>query len=338
MASVGSTPATFVNAEPLDETARVSVIVPGRNVEATLAETLDSLLAQTFTDFELIFSDNGSSDRTVEIATSYCDRFPSMRVIDSSVAPGSGFARRSGVEVASGELLIFIDSDDVVSENYVEAMASALRVRAFVHGAQDMSRLNPPWVAAVQPGRGARTEMVGDWKFAGSATLGVRRTAYDAVGGFCTEPEIAEDNDFCFRMRVAGHDLQVVSEAIVHVRLKFTAKSAFNQGRYYGRCHGHTNRLWRPMGLPVESEWTIVGRAARLLKPRQLTLLRTRSGRFPWILEFGMVGARAWANVKDVVTRRTFRPATGLIKPSEDPFLQRFRDLRPTVTTKSGIH
>ena len=328
MALLSDPSSAFIEASLLDDGVGVSVIVPGRNVEATLAQTLDSLLAQTFPDFELIFSDNGSTDRTVEIAQSYCDRFKTMRVIDASVSPGSGFARRAGVEVATGELLIFIDSDDVVSENYVEAMAAALRTRSFVHGAQDMTLLNPTWVSQVQPGRGSRTETVGGWKFAGSATLGVRRDAYDAVGGFCTEPEIAEDNDFCFRMRVAGHGLQVVPEAIVHVRLKFTLKSAFDQGRYYGRCHGHTNRLWRPMGLPVESEWTLVGRALKLFTPRRLRSLRSPKGRYPWIVEFGSVGARVWANVKDVVTRRQFRPATGLIRPSVDPFLEQFRAQR----------
>ena len=188
--------------------------------------------------------------------------------------------------------------------------------------------LNPAWVARIFPGRGARTEMVGDWKFAGSATLGVRREVYDAVGGFCTEPEIAEDNDFCFRMRMAGHDLQVVPEAIVNVRQKFTLKSAFAQGRYYGRCHGHTNRLWRPMGLPVESEWTVVRRGLALLKPRRLISLLTPTKRYPWVLEMGSVGARLWANVKDVATRRTFRPAMGLVPPSQDPFLERFRQQR----------
>ena len=321
-------PAMFKVAPPVDASAPVSVIVPMRNVAATLAQTLDSLLVQTWPHFELIVSDNGSSDRSVAIAESYLGRFADMRVIDASVSPGSGFARRAGVEVARGELLIFIDSDDVVSENYVEAMSAALRTRTFVHAAQDMSLLNPPWVSRIQPGRGSRTETVGDWKFAGSATLGARRAVYDEVGGFCTEPEIAEDNDFCFRMRVAGHDLEVVPEAIVHVRLKFTFKSAFNQGKYYGRCHGHTNRLWRPLGLPVESEWTMVGRGLRLFKPRRLLGLRRRDDRYPWILEFGLVGARTWANIKDVVTRRKFRPAMGLIRPSQDPFLESFRKLR----------
>jgi glycosyltransferase involved in cell wall biosynthesis len=306
----------------------VSVIVPMRNSEATIGDTLDSLLAQTDPHFELIVSDNGSSDRSVAIAEGYRDKFENMRIIDASISPGSGFARRAGVEVAVGDLLIFVDSDDVVSENYVEAMAGALRKTPFVHAAQSMTLLNPPWVAKLQPGRGARTEMLGDWKYAGSATLGMRRATYDEVGGFCTEPEIAEDNDFCFRMRMAGHDLQVVPEAVVQVRQKYTLRAAFDQGRYYGRCHGHTNRLWRPLGLPVESEWTLVGRAARLLLPRRLRALRSREGRLLWVHEFGSVGARTWANVKDVVTQRKFRPATGLIRPSEDPFLAPFRAQR----------
>ena len=322
------TPEPNVDAEPLAASVPVSVIVPMRNVEATLAETLDSLLRQTVQDFELIVSDNGSSDRSVEIAQSYRPRFSDMRVIDASIAPGSGFARRAGVEAARGEILIFIDSDDVVNEVYVEAMAAALRQRTFVHAAQDMTLLNPKWAVARNPGRGSRTETVGDWKFAGSATLGVRREEYDRVGGFCTEPEIAEDNDFCFRMRHAGHDLQVVPDAIVHVRQKFDLRSAFAQSRYYGRCHAHTNRLWRPMGLPAESEWTVVRRGFDLLTFRHLMGLRTAEGRYWSVRELGVVVARGWGNIKDVVTRRKFRPAVGLGRPSQDPFLEPFRRLR----------
>ena len=56
--------------------------------------------------------------------------------------------------------------------------------------------------------------------------------------------------------------------------------------------------------------------------------LLTPTKRYPWVLEMGSVGARLWANVKDVATRRTFRPAMGLIPPSQDPFLERFRQLR----------
>ena len=325
-----------VEAEDLDASVPVSVIVPMRNAEATLAETLDSLLAQTVQDFELIVSDNGSRDRSVEIAESYRSRFSDMKIIDASMTPGPGFARKAGVEAARGEILIFIDSDDVVNKVYVEAMAAALRRRTFVHAAQDMTLLNPVWVALDNPGRGARTEMVGDWKFAGAATLGIRREAYDKAGGFCNEPEITDDIDLCFRMRHAGHDLQVVPEAIVHVRQKFELRSAFNQSRYYGRCHAHTNRLWRPMGLPVESEWTLVRRALNIFTVRRLIALRTLAGRYWSVRELGLVLARSWGNIKDVVTRRKFRPAVGLVRPSRDPVLEPFRRLRTANDNEQG--
>ena len=286
-------PAMFKVAPPVDASAPVSVIVPMRNVAATLAQTLDSLLVQTWPHFELIVSDNGSSDRSVAIAESYLGRFADMRVIDASVSPGSGFARRAGVEVARGELLIFIDSDDVVSENYVEAMSAALRTRTFVHAAQDMSLLNPPWVSRIQPGRGSRTEMVGDWKFAGSATLGVRRAVYDEVGGFCTEPEIAEDNDFCFRTPsfrkgsrngsslgrispMAGRNLRLVTTSLMFAQVRApTRPNSRIQGYRSSRLRsprsrrGLNNRRPRPTIVHSDSTGRPNGRQSRLVWPWQ---------------------------------------------------------------------
>src|ERR1700691_5535494 len=89
----------------------VSVIVPARNEEASLADCLRSLLAQTGVNFELIVVDDHSTDRTREIATS----FPCVRVIEAGPLPadwtGKNNAVTTGVRQARGEWLLFTDAD-----------------------------------------------------------------------------------------------------------------------------------------------------------------------------------------------------------------------------------
>jgi glycosyltransferase involved in cell wall biosynthesis len=86
----------------------ISVIIPTYNREHCVRQSLDSVLAQTFKDFELIVVDDGSSDGTVEILKSYGDK---IRLICQKNA-GAGAARNTAIRVAQGKYIAFLDSDD----------------------------------------------------------------------------------------------------------------------------------------------------------------------------------------------------------------------------------
>lgn len=90
---------------------KASIVVPAFNVSATLSETLDTLLRQRYSDFEIIVVDDGSSDETVEIARSFCAD-PRMRLIRQ---PNRGLAgaRNSGIAEAQGDYIGFCDADDL---------------------------------------------------------------------------------------------------------------------------------------------------------------------------------------------------------------------------------
>ncbi len=96
----------------------LSVIVPIYNMEAYLAECLDSLLAQRFTDFELVLVDDGSRDASAAICAHYAARDPRIRVIRK---PNGGLssARNAGMEAASGRYFTFCDPDDWVDADYL---------------------------------------------------------------------------------------------------------------------------------------------------------------------------------------------------------------------------
>lgn len=89
---------------------KASIIVPAYNVAATIADTLRSLLAQSFADFEIIVVDDGSSDRTVPVVRSFGDR--RIRLVQQ---PNRGLAgaRNTGISHATGDYIGFCDSDDL---------------------------------------------------------------------------------------------------------------------------------------------------------------------------------------------------------------------------------
>lgn len=98
---------------------KVSVIVPVYRVEAYLLECLQSISNQTYRDFELILVDDGSPDSCGAMCDAYAAQHTNTRVLHTDNA-GLSEARNRGVRVAVGEYVVFVDSDDYVSPDYVE--------------------------------------------------------------------------------------------------------------------------------------------------------------------------------------------------------------------------
>jgi len=103
---------------------KLSVGLPVRNGERFLAETLDCLLSQTFQDFELIISDNGSTDRTIEICQSYDD--PRIQIERQDTNQGAAWNFNRVFELSKGEFFKWAAHDDLISPDYLERCMSAL--------------------------------------------------------------------------------------------------------------------------------------------------------------------------------------------------------------------
>lgn len=104
---------------------KISVIVPVYKVEKYLGNCIDSILAQSFSDFELILVDDGSPDCCGGICDQYSEKDDRIRVVHQENLGLSG-ARNTGIELSVGEYITFIDSDDLVSPNYLEYLFSLL--------------------------------------------------------------------------------------------------------------------------------------------------------------------------------------------------------------------
>lgn len=101
--------------------AKVSVIVPCYNVEALLPEMVESVLAQTLRDLQLILVDDGSPDRSGRICDAYAARDSRVRVIHKENA-GVGAARNDGLAAADGQWVIFCDADDYLEPEALEKL------------------------------------------------------------------------------------------------------------------------------------------------------------------------------------------------------------------------
>ena len=103
----------------------ISIIVPIYKVEEYLCRCVDSLLKQSYEDFELILVDDGSPDNCGRICDEYAALDSRVRVVHK---PNGGLsdARNAGMEIARGEYIAFVDSDDWVTENYLERLLSAM--------------------------------------------------------------------------------------------------------------------------------------------------------------------------------------------------------------------
>lgn len=202
---------------------KVSVLVPARDEERTIARCLDSLLAQTYPDLEIVVLDDESSDRTGEIIADYARRFPGrVRAVRGSPLPARGWigkphALRQLAAVATGELLLFTDADTVHGPHSVSwAVANLDRHRAdllsgYVH--QDLGSLGE---ALVVPATYLMSALILPlWlipatrspalSFAIGQLVLVRRRAFDAVGGEgAVATSISDDVAFARAVKAAG--------------------------------------------------------------------------------------------------------------------------------------
>jgi len=104
----------------------VSVIIPSYNLGKYLPETLESVAAQTFTDWECIIVENGSKDGSRQLVNEWCARDSRFVAELFSENKGVAAARNCGLELAEGEYILFLDADDLVEPDYMAAAVKAL--------------------------------------------------------------------------------------------------------------------------------------------------------------------------------------------------------------------
>lgn len=105
---------------------KISVIIPVYNSEKYVGKCLDSLLEQTYDDIEVILIDDCSKDNSLNVINSYQEKYPDkIKVIQSCENKGAAKARNLGLDIATGEYIGFVDSDDFITKDYYEKLLTA---------------------------------------------------------------------------------------------------------------------------------------------------------------------------------------------------------------------
>jgi glycosyltransferase involved in cell wall biosynthesis len=211
----------------------VSVIVPAYNVAAYIGETVDSIFAQSFRDFEAIVVNDGSPDTAAleSVLASHSD--PRLRYLKKPNG-GPSSARNTGIAAAHGEWLAFLDGDDQWLPNYLasqlallqrDGTASGAVPDGFVFGDTPLAGKRLSETEAQQPGLGTLAEVL-----AGRSNLiyccMAKRAAIEGIGGFDESLKRSEDYDLYLRLLLAGERIVMNPEALMRYRRRAGSLSA----------------------------------------------------------------------------------------------------------------
>lgn len=208
----------------------MSVVIAALDAEDTIGLQLQALAEQRCAfPWEVIVADNGSCDRTVEVALGF-RKVLALTVVDASEVRGAGPARNAGVDAACGRLLAFCDADDVVDPGWLEVVVTAAREHRFITG--PLRQLAPG--AEAQPAPRYLSHSFLGVEVAPSNNCAVLRRSFLAVGGFDPDVLIAQDVDLSLRLRRAGLVPHRVDDMVVTARDRTTVGSYFRQHFRYG--------------------------------------------------------------------------------------------------------
>jgi glycosyltransferase involved in cell wall biosynthesis/2-polyprenyl-3-methyl-5-hydroxy-6-metoxy-1,4-benzoquinol methylase len=189
---------------------KVSVIMPAYNVAAYLEAAVRSVIRQTFTDFEVVIVDDGSTDETAKVASALQKRWPDRIRIIRQENRGLGAARNAALRAARGALFALLDSDDVWEPEFLTAQVATLDARPDI----DIVTGNARYLGGPDHGRSARPHP----DDRPQPTLGAilsdeeavfimsvfRRRVFESIGGFNEQLRTNEDYDYWLRAAHAG--------------------------------------------------------------------------------------------------------------------------------------
>jgi len=221
----------------LNRYPRVSVVVCAYNAERTIDRCLASLAALNYPDYEVIVVNDGSRDRTLEIAEAY----DLCRII-SQPNKGLSVARNVGAEAASGEIVAYTDSDCVADPDWLNYLVSKMQTGNLA--ACGGPNFPPPEdalvpaVVAVAPG-GPTHVLISDEvaEHIAGCNMAFNRQALMSLGGFDPIYRAAGDDvDICWRFQDAGYVIGFSAAAVVWHFRRNTVSAYCNQQRGYGKA------------------------------------------------------------------------------------------------------
>lgn len=215
---------------------KFSVIIPVYNRPQEIKELLESLSHQDYTDFEVIVVEDGSSVSSKSVAGEFAGKLNLKYYEKPNSGPGQ--SRNYGAVRSKGEYLIILDSDVIVPAGYFEAIcAELLSIPSDAFGGPDRAAdsftsmqkaINYSMTSFFTTGgiRGGKKKM--DKFYPRSFNMGIRRTVYDALGGF-SNMRFGEDLDLSIRIFKGGYSCRLFPDAWVYHKRRTDLKKFFKQ-------------------------------------------------------------------------------------------------------------
>ncbi len=213
---------------------KYSIIIPVFNRPQEIDELLHSLTEVNYSNFEVIIVEDGSHLSSEDICNGYSSKLKINYIFQENSGPGP--ARNKGAEIATGEILIFFDSDCLIPENYFEYVNKYFD-NIDCYGGPDKAHesfniiqkaINYSMTSILTTGgiRGGSKKM--DKFYPRSFNLGIKREVFEKLNGF-EKLRFGEDLDFSMRIQENGYKSKLIEEAWVYHKRRNNFKSFFKQ-------------------------------------------------------------------------------------------------------------
>jgi glycosyltransferase involved in cell wall biosynthesis len=202
----------------------VSVIIPTYNRCALLHEAIESVSAQTFSNWEIIIVDDGSTDNTVELIDSF--RNPRIHIFTVPHCGNIATLRNIGVQKSTGNWISFLDSDDTWAPQKLEIQLSALKknTKQWCYGGFELmdetGAAIPSKYGAYHPFSGWIIRKIITYEAtANISSIILSRSLFEEVGGFNSDPELFCREDYEFVLRLSLHaEALAIDSVLVQIR------------------------------------------------------------------------------------------------------------------------
>jgi glycosyltransferase involved in cell wall biosynthesis len=230
----------------------ISVIVPVRDCAAFIGDQMAALAAQTYTGaWEVVVVDNGSSDRSAEVAEGWRERLPSLTVVDASARRGLNYARNAGVAAARGDFLAFCDADDAAVPGWLEALADGATRADIVGGEIELEELNDALGQAWERAEPLRSLPTGNFvPYPPGGNCGIWTSVAREIGWDEAFAFGSSDMEFGWRAQLAGFRVEFVPDAVMRLRYRRSLRALVHQHFRYGVSEPHLFRSFRDRGMP----------------------------------------------------------------------------------------
>jgi len=209
----------------------ISFIIPVYNLEKFIPDSINSLLQQNFTDYEVILIDDKSSDNSVELCKQFCTDNAHIALIQLATNLGPGSARNAGLDTAKGDYVFFLDGDDQISDN------SLLKLQKLIseHELPDLVHINSIEVFGRSKSKQEMTEQIGEvQKFSQNDFL-LSHLKKERIGfrawEFLIKRSLLENNNIRFGTAKVWEDNDFIMRCLFSSKEIFVTKLIFYQWR-----------------------------------------------------------------------------------------------------------